>query len=79
MLITIGSITTATRAAKIIQSKTGIKGKVIHTPSEINHGGCSYSIRYDDKDEALLRKVVKEHRIPAKKWYKEASGYYDLS
>ncbi len=79
MLITIGSITTATRAAKIIQSKTGIKGKVIHTPSEINRGGCSYSIRYNDDYEDLLRKVVRENRIPAKKWYKEASGHYDLS
>ncbi len=79
MLITIGSITTATRAAKIIQAKTGIKGQVVHTPSEINRGGCSYSIRYNDDYENQLRKVVKENRIPAKKWYKEASGYYDLS
>ena len=79
MLITIGSITTATRAANVIYSKTGIKGKVVHTPSEINQGGCSYSIRYNDDQEAVLRRVVRENRIPAKKWYKEASGYYDLS
>ena len=79
MLITIGSITTATRAVKIIESKTGIKGKVVSTPSELNHGGCSYSVRYDDSYENVLRKVVKEYRIPAKKWYREASGNYDLS
>ena len=79
MLITIGSITTATRAVKIIQSKTGIKGYVVSTPSELNRGGCSYSIRYSDNHEEALRKAVKEYNIPAKKWYKEASGYYDLS
>lgn len=79
MLITIGSITTATRAEKLIRAKTGIRGKVIHTPSEINRGGCSYSLRYSDELEGALRKIVSEYRIPAKKWYKEASGYYDLS
>lgn len=79
MLITIGSITTATRAVKIIQSKTGIKGQVVSTPSELNRGGCSYSIRYNDNHEAQLRKVVRENHIPAKKWYTEASGDYDLS
>lgn len=78
MLITIGSITTATRAVKIIQAKTGIKGHVVATPSELNRGGCSYSIKYSDSYEELLRKVVKENHIPAKKWYKEASGHYDL-
>ena len=79
MLITIGSITTATRAVKIIEAKTGIKGQVVHTPSEINQGGCSYSIRYSDDYENHLRRIVKENRIPAKKWYREASGHYDLS
>lgn len=79
MLITIGSITTATRAVKTIQTKTGIKGQVVPTPSELNRGGCSYSIRYNDNYEAQLRRAVKEHNIPVKKWYREASGYYDLS
>ncbi len=79
MLITIGSITSATRAVKTIQAKTGIKGQVVHTPSEINKGGCSYSIRYNDNLEEQLRNVVKENHIPAKKWYKEASGNYDIS
>ena len=66
MLITIGSITTATRAVKTIEAKTGIKGQVVHTPSEINRGGCSYSVRYSDDYENLLRRVIKENRIPAK-------------
>ena len=78
MLITIGSITTATRIARLIESKTGLHGKVIHTPKEINRGGCSYSIRYNDSHEEILRRTVEKYNIPARKWYKEASGHYDL-
>lgn len=83
MLVTIGSITTASRSAKIIRNTLGINVSVVHTPSELNHGGCSYSIKFNDNYHLSVKKVVAEHKIPAKKWYSETSGtgrvYHDLS
>lgn len=71
MLITIGSITTAARAAKIIEQIPRISVSVVHTPKELNKGGCSYSIRFNDKYEASVRKIIAEYKIPARKWYSE--------
>ena len=67
MLITIGSITTAARAAKIIEQIPRISVSVVHTPKELNKGGCSYSIRFNDKYEASVRKIIAEYKIPARK------------
>ncbi len=71
MLITIGSITTATRAAKTIEKNLGISAQVVHTPSELNRGGCSYSVRINEKYELNVRRLVNQYKIPVRRWYRE--------
>lgn len=81
MLVTIGSITTASRAAKIIRSVLGINVQVIHTPTQLNRGGCSYSIKFSDNYHMSVKRVISEYNIPVKRWYGESDGgvYNDLS
>ncbi len=81
MLVTIGSITTASRAAKIIRRVLGINVQVIHTPSQLNRGGCSYSIRFNDNYHMSVKRVISEYNIPVKRWYGESGEgvYNDLS
>lgn len=81
MLVTIGSITTASRAAKVIRNVLGINVQVIHTPSALNRGGCSYSIRFNENYQMSVKRVISEYKIPVKRWYSEenAGVYNDLS
>lgn len=74
MLITIGSVTTAARAAKIIEQISNISVRVVHTPHELNKGGCSYSIQFNDKHETNVRKVINDYKIPVKKWYSQTNS-----
>lgn len=71
VLITIGSVTTATRLARLAERKLGIPAQVIHTPAVINHGSCSYAIRIRDKHTAEVRKLAKEYKVPVRKCYTE--------
>lgn len=81
MLVTIGSITTASRAAKVIRRVLGINVQVIHTPTQLNRGGCSYSIKFSDNYHMSVKRVISEYNIPVKRWYGESDGgvYNDLS
>lgn len=84
MLITIGSITTATRAAKLIKRNIGAYAQVVATPSELNRGGCSYSVRFNDRYELEVRRLADEYEIPIKRIYKESQNgkkrvYHDIS
>lgn len=84
MLVTIGSVTTAARASRIIEKALGINVQVVHTPRELNRGGCSYSIRFSDSYEMSVKRVVAEYKIPVRRWYRESNGstgrvYDDLS
>ena len=80
MLVTIGSVTTASRAANTIRKVLGINVGVVHTPSELNHGGCSYSIKFRDSYMSAVKGVITEYNIPVKRWYSESGrGYNDLS
>ncbi len=71
MLVTIGSVTTAARVAKTIENSLGVSVSVVHTPSELNNGGCSYSIRFNDRYESDILRLVTEYKVPVKKWYRE--------
>lgn len=72
MLVTIGSITTAARLARIIEKNTGAPAEVIHTPPHLNKGGCSYSVRFADKYAARARALINEYKVPARKFYSES-------
>lgn len=71
MLITIGSVTTAAKVAKTIENTLGVAVSVVYTPSELNKGGCSYSIRFNDKYESEVQQLVAEYKLPVRKWYTE--------
>ena len=78
MLVTTGSITTATRLALAVSREAGITARVIGTPAQIKSGGCTYAVRYEDSADAAVRGVVKKYRLPVRKFYREsltASGH----
>ena len=81
MLVTIGSVTTASRAAKVISKALGIRVQVVHTPAELNKGGCSYSIKFSDNYMMSVKRVVAEYKIPVRRWYSETGehSYNDIS
>ena len=52
----IGSVTTAARFARDLE-RHGIRAEVVHTPTKINAGGCSYSVRVDKKYKKSLQQI----------------------
>lgn len=84
LLITVGSVTTAARLARILEKNTGYPAEVVHTPAAINRGGCSYSVRYPEKNAEAARALIRQNRIPARKYYSEQvvdgkREYHDIS
>ena len=78
MLVTTGSITTATRLTRALARDAGIASRVIGTPAQLKSGGCTYAVRYSDSDDAAVRTVIKKYRLPVRKFYREslaASGH----
>ena len=84
MYIITGSITSTTRLSKAIEQFGGYPAYVVHTPSAIKSGGCSYSVRCDEKILPILDKIAHDNGISVKGIYKEKyeNGeriYYDIS
>lgn len=75
VLITVGSVTSASRLEKYLRKKKGIKASVVHTPAEINNGGCSYSLRIDASNLSRIREAIKEIDVAVRKLYME--DYYE--
>ena len=75
VLITVGSVTTASRLEKYLRKKKGIKASLMHTPVEINNGGCSYSIRIDAANLSRVKEAIKEIDVAVRKFYME--DYYE--
>lgn len=71
MYIVVGSVTTAVRLGKLVEKLSGYPSEVLHTPTKINQGGCSYSVRTDDRALELVKTIVKEYGINIKKIYTE--------
>lgn len=84
LIITAGSITTAVRIKKTLNSLGDKSASVIHTPSFINSGGCSYSVRTDYKNLSLVKNLFEERKIKYKKLFTESDDnggteYHDIS
>ncbi len=84
MLVTIGSITTATRLARLIERNTGSAASVVNTPMSIKTGGCSYSVRFGDRIKDDVLRIMRQYNIPIRKIYRESYNgkkrvYYDIS
>lgn len=71
MYIVVGSVTTATRLKKIAEKTIGFPAYVVHTPSAIRTGGCSYSVRLDDRALSDIEMIASDNEIPIKKIYIE--------
>ena len=72
MLLTIGSVTTAMRLTRLLELEIGHPAEIVHTPSAINKGGCSYSVRFSEQYLEVVRSVVKKYKVPVRKYYSEA-------
>ena len=72
MYILVGSITTAMRLKRLLEQIYGIPSDVVHTPSAIKHGGCSYSVRTNTPNAlARVKRIEEEYGINIKKIYVE--------
>jgi hypothetical protein len=71
MYITVGSATTASRLKKAAEKAVGFPAYVVHTPSEIGTGGCSYSVRLDDRALNEIKKIAAYNGINIRKIYIE--------
>ena len=76
----IGSVTTAARFARDLE-RHGIRAEVVHTPTKINAGGCSYSVRVDKKYKKELLMIAEMKKYRLKKLYRieEGEAVIDLS
>ena len=84
LIITVGSITTAVRIKKKLNSLGDWSSVVIHTPSFINSGGCSYSVKTDYKNLDLVKQLSEEKQIKYRKLFTESNDnggteYHDIS
>lgn len=80
MYIVTGSVTSAVRLKRILESATGYPADVVHTPSRIKRGGCSYSVLADDRLKNFIRPFCAERDIPVKGIYmREGDEYYAVS
>lgn len=80
--VVIGSITTATRLARLLERTAGVPASVVHTPAAIQTGGCSYSVRITDRAVETVKAVVDEYGINIKGIYELSGGereYRDIS
>ena len=71
LIIVIGSVTSAVRAEKYLRSSGIINTSVIHTPTSINTGGCSYSIRTPLQNLQILKRLIPGSRLRIKGLYSE--------
>lgn len=71
LIVTVGSVTTAARLEKILRKTKGISAAVIHTPTVLNNGGCSYSVVSNRENLYYIKETVKEHGLNVKKYYVE--------
>lgn len=73
MLVTIGSVTTAARLARLLEKETCHPAEIVHTPSVINKGGCSYSIRISEQYIDVVKAVALKYKVPVRKYYSEGT------
>jgi hypothetical protein len=77
ILITIGSVTTASRFARVMERRAGKHASVVQTPSELNTGGCSYSVKINESDIEDAKNISEQYKLPIRKIYRINGGEYD--
>lgn len=71
MYIVVGSSTSAERLKRAVERVVGFPAYVVHTPAPIRQGGCSYSVRIDDRALDEIRTIAAENIISFKGIYIE--------
>lgn len=75
LYIVLGSVTSATRLARAIEREMGIPAYVVHTPSAIRSGGCSYSVNVSGMNTAYdaecARRIASEQGASVKNIYND--------
>lgn len=84
ILAVTGAVTVASRLAKELERQGCIHAQVIHTPTYLGSGGCSYSVRIPTDCLETLLNVSSAKNIRIKKLYKESNEngervYHDIS
>lgn len=71
ILATIGSVTAATRLKRTAENMGAKRVSVVHTPHNLNKGGCSYSLRFADGQTDIVKNASASAHIPIKGIYGE--------
>ena len=84
IIFIIGSVTTATRFRKMLEKTGVIEAVVIHTPTEISGGNCSYSVRFGYHNLTIALETARSLNIRIRKIYREEKTdegriYHDIS
>ncbi len=80
MYIVIGSVTSAVRLKRLLESATGFPCEVVHTPPGLNKGGCSYTVIADDRLKSDIRAFCARKDISIKGIYmREGDEFYAIS
>ena len=74
VIFVFNSVTAAKRVEKTI-AKYGVLSKVIHTPKGLGRGGCSHSVRFDERNVDIVKKVILASEIDILGAYREI--YYN--
>ncbi len=69
MYIVVGSATTAERLRKVIERTIAFPAYVVKTPPQIRNGGCSYSVRVDDRALGIINRICRDVGVSYKKIY----------
>ncbi|MCD8391152.1 MAG: DUF3343 domain-containing protein [Firmicutes bacterium] len=69
MYVLVGSVTTAMRLKKLLEQRFAFSADVVHTPSQIHHGDCSYSVRTDLRALPAVKSAVSEYGVGIRGMY----------
>ena len=70
MYIVVGSATTAERLKRRLEKTSGYPASVVRTPAPLRTGGCSYSVKIDDRSLDLAKQLLRTSGLSYKKIYR---------
>ncbi len=71
MYVLVGSITTAMRLKRLLEQTASIPAEVVHTPSALHNGGCSYSVRLDNRHLDAVKYTASDYGVNIRKIFLE--------
>ncbi len=71
MLATVASVNSATRLKARLKEKYSIHSRVMQTPSSLTKEGCGYSLKFDERHKASVKRCAAELRINIRAFFRE--------